>query len=127
MNGASIMVNQSGSTAEKKLDPDSTFIRNEETNIYILSGLFQYIGGYINIAPTLSLMLLDGAAIFRETTGITIDFINHNFKLEFINSDLYFVQVKNNFIFPLLRIGSGIWIRQVINQRIRILIPGFST
>ena len=35
-NGASIMVNPSGSTEEKKLDPDSTFILNEQKNIYIL-------------------------------------------------------------------------------------------
>ena len=27
--------------------------------------------------------------------------------LEFVDSDLYFVQVKNNFINPLLQVGSG--------------------
>ena len=39
-------------------------------DIYYLSRLFQYIGGFKNscIAPALSYMLLDGAATFRETT-----------------------------------------------------------
>ena len=37
---------------------------------FIVSRVFQYIGGYKNvyIAPTLCFMLLDGAAIFREMT-----------------------------------------------------------
>ena len=35
--------------------------------------------------------------------GITFDFINHNFQLEFVDSGLYFVEDKNNFIYPLLQ------------------------
>jgi len=44
--------------------------------------------------------------------------------LEFVNSGLYFVQDENNFINPLLQVGSG---GQKINgsDRIRILIPAF--
>ena len=40
--------------------------------------------------------------------GIKFDFSNHNFKLEFVDSDLYFVQDKNNFI-------------NIVTGRIRIL------
>ena len=29
-----------------------------------------------------------------------------NFKLEFVDSGFYFVQNKNNFIYPLLQVGS---------------------
>ena len=36
-----------------------------------------------------------------------IDFITHNFKLEFVDSGLYFVQDGNNFIYPVLKVGSG--------------------
>ena len=35
------------------------------------------------------------------------DILNHHFMLEFVDSDLYFVQDKNNFINPLLQVGSG--------------------
>ena len=38
--------------------------------------------------------------------GIKFDIITHQFMLEFVDSDLYFVQDKNNFINPLLQIGS---------------------
>ena len=51
--------------------------------------------------------------------------------LEFVDSDLYFVQDKNNFINPLLQVGSGSVEKSTgsggpkINgsDRIRILIP----
>ena len=55
--------------------------------------------------------------------------------LEFVDSDLYFVQDENNFINPMLQVGSGsakkkyrIRIRRAKNQRIRIriLIPVFN-
>ena len=36
-----------------------------------------------------------------------VDLINHHLKLVFVNSGLSFVQDKNNFIYPLLQIGSG--------------------
>ena len=39
--------------------------------------------------------------------GIKFDFVNHNFKLELDGSWLYFVQDENNFIYPLLQVGSG--------------------
>ena len=57
--------------------------------------------------------------------------------LEFVDSDLYFVQDKNNFINPLLQVGSGSGagsaekstgsVGPKINgsDRIRILIPDF--
>ena len=35
------------------------------------------------------------------------DLINHHFKLEFVDSALYFVKDENNFINPLLQVGSG--------------------
>ena len=35
--------------------------------------------------------------------GIKFDIITHHFMLEFVDSDLYFVQDKNNFINLLLR------------------------
>ena len=35
------------------------------------------------------------------------DIITHHFMLEFVESELYFVQDKNNFINPLLQVGSG--------------------
>ena len=63
--------------------------------------------------------------------------------LEFVDSDLYFVQDKNNFINPLLQVGSGSWSgsgkswsvekitgsgsggpKITVSDRIRILIPG---
>ena len=50
--------------------------------------------------------------------------------VEFVDSGLYFVQDENNFINPLLQVGSGSGssekkyrIRRAKNQRIRILIP----
>ena len=53
--------------------------------------------------------------------------------LEFVDSDLYFVQNKNNFINPLLQVGSGSGSVEKItgsggakitgSDRIRILIP----
>jgi len=44
--------------------------------------------------------------------------------IDFVNDGLYFVQDENNFINPLLQVGSG---GQKINgsDRIRILIPAF--
>ena len=39
--------------------------------------------------------------------GIKFDIITHQFMLEFVDSDLYFVQAKNNFINSLLQVGSG--------------------
>ena len=57
--------------------------------------------------------------------------------LEFVDSDLYFVQDKNNFINLLLQVGSGSGYGSVEkisgsgvpkitgSDRIRILIPGF--
>ena len=54
--------------------------------------------------------------------------------LEFVDSDLYFVQDKNNFINPLLQVGSGSVEKSTGSgsggpkitgsDRIRILIPG---
>ena len=38
---------------------------------------------------------------FRQVC-IKVDLKYHHFKLEFVNSGLYFVQDKNNFIYPLL-------------------------
>ena len=35
------------------------------------------------------------------------DLINYHFKLEFVDSALYFVKDENNFINPLLQVGSG--------------------
>ena len=58
---------------------------------------------------------------FRQV-GIKLDIITHNFMLEFVISD----QDKNNFINPLLQVGSGsgsvenstgFRIRRAINQR----------
>ena len=45
--------------------------------------------------------------------------------LEFVDSDLYFVQDKNNFMNPLLQVGSGSAEKStnVLQIRIRILIP----
>ena len=43
---------------------------------------------------------------FRQV-GIKFDIITHQFMLEFVDSDLYFVQDKNDFINPLLQVGSG--------------------
>ena len=39
--------------------------------------------------------------------GIQFNIINYHFMLEFVNSGLYFVQDENNFINPLLQVGSG--------------------
>ena len=49
--------------------------------------------------------------------------------LEFVDSDLYFVQDKNNFINPLLQVGSGSGsggLKINGSDRIRILIPGLT-
>ena len=72
--------------------------------------------------------------LYVRWVGIKVYLINHHFKLEFINSGLYFVQDENNFINPLLQVGSGSGFNekstgfggQEINgsDRIRILIPG---
>ena len=53
--------------------------------------------------------------------------------LEFVDSDLYFVQDKNNFINPLLQVGPGSVEKSTGSggpkitgsDRIRILIPGY--
>ena len=61
--------------------------------------------------------------------GIKFDIITHHFMLEFVDSDLYFVQDKNNFINPLLQVGSGSAEKSTgfggpkINGYDRILIP----
>ena len=55
-----------------------------------------------------------------------IRYYNHHFMLEFVDSDLYFVQDKNNLKNPLLQVGSvkkKYRIRRAKNHRIRILIP----
>ena len=39
--------------------------------------------------------------------GTKFDIITHHFMLVFVVSDLYFVQDINNFINPLLQVGSG--------------------
>ena len=65
-----------------------------------------------------------------------IDFINHNCKLEFVDSGLYFVNNdENNFKYPLLQVGSGSktgsdekslesgWPKINGSDRIRILVP----
>ena len=53
-----------------------------------------------------------------STEKKNIDLINHHFKLEFVDSGLYFVEDENNFINPLLQ---EVWIRirRAKNQRIR--------
>mgnify|MGYP001364801122 CR=1 FL=1 len=53
----------------------------------IILRLVQYIGGYKNvyIAPTQCFMLLDGAAIFRETTECRLNKLN-SYKLTGHNS-----------------------------------------
>ena len=43
----------------------------------------------------------------RDIVGMKFDLINHHFMLEFVDSGLYFVQDENNFIHPLLLVGSG--------------------
>ena len=43
---------------------------------------------------------------FRQL-GIKFDLISHHFQLDLDDSGLYFVQDKNNFINPLLQVGSG--------------------
>ena len=45
--------------------------------------------------------------IYTPEVSIKLDIINHHFMLEFVDSDLYFGQDKNNFINPLLQVGSG--------------------
>ena len=59
--------------------------------------------------------------------------MNHSFKLEFVDSGLYFFKDENNFIDSLLQVGSGSGSdervsdpegqNQRIRVRIRILIP----
>ena len=44
--------------------------------------------------------------IFRSG-GIKFDIINHHFMLGFVISGLYFVHNENNFLNPLLQVGSG--------------------
>ena len=58
---------------------DPTLIRNKERNKYLYFSKF----------------------------GRKFEFINHNFKLVFVNSGLYFVQDENNFVYLLLQVGSG--------------------
>ena len=68
--------------------------------------------------------------------GKKFDLINHHFKLEFVDSGLYFVQDENNFINPLLQVGSGSNEKSNISGSdgpkingsdcIRILIPDFN-
>ena len=60
------------------MDPDPTSNRNEKKNIFIF-----LVGRH------------------------KVDVINDHFKLEFVNSGLYFVKDKNTFINPLLQVGSG--------------------
>ena len=63
------------------------------------------------------------------------DIINHHFMHKFVDSGLYFVQDENNFINPLLQIGSGSVEKSTGSggpkitgsDRIRILIPVIKT
>ena len=69
--------------------------------------------------------------------GTKFDIITHHFMLEFVDSDLYFVQDKNNYINPLLQVGFGSGSVEKStgsgsggpkitgSNRIRILIPAF--
>ena len=43
--------------------------------------------------------------IYFSKVGIKFDFINHNYKHEFVDSGLYFDE--NDFIYPLLQVESG--------------------
>ena len=45
--------------------------------------------------------------LYIRQVGIKFDFIDHDLKLEFVDSGLYFFQDENYFIYPLLRVGSG--------------------
>ena len=45
--------------------------------------------------------------LYFRKVGIEVDLINHHFKLEFVNSGLYFVQDEFFFINPFLKVGSG--------------------
>ena len=46
---------------------------------------------------------------------LKLNFINHNFKLEFVDSGLYLVQDENNLINPLLQVGSGFKEKKVVD------------
>ena len=45
--------------------------------------------------------------LYFRYVGIKFDLINHNFKLKFKLILLYILFHENNFIYPLLRVGSG--------------------
>ena len=45
--------------------------------------------------------------IYIRYVGIKFDIITHHFLLEFVDSDLYFIQDKNFFINSLLQVESG--------------------
>ena len=45
--------------------------------------------------------------LYFRWVGIKFDILNHHFKIEFIDSGLYFVQGENDFINPLLQVASG--------------------
>ena len=45
--------------------------------------------------------------LYFRKVGIKFDIITHHFMLEFVDSDLYFVQNRNHLINPLLQVGSG--------------------
>ena len=67
--------------------------------------------------------------LYFRKVGIKFDIIINHFMLEVDDSDLYFVQDKNNFINPLLQVGSGSGGPKITGSdriRIRILIPGLS-
>ena len=44
--------------------------------------------------------------LYFRLVGIKFDIITHHFMLEFVDTDLYFVKDENNFINPLLQVGS---------------------
>ena len=45
--------------------------------------------------------------LYFRFVGIKFDYKNHHYQLKFFYSGLYFVKDENNFIYPLLQVGSG--------------------
>ena len=44
--------------------------------------------------------------LYFSKVGIKVNFINHHFKLKFVDSCLYFFKDENNFIYPLFQVES---------------------
>ena len=82
----------------------SLFVNNKKNNIINYQMIsIHYVQHYFNLCQCSGYSTVQNG----KMVVIKLDLINSHFKLEFVDSGLYFVLVENNFVYPLLQVGSG--------------------